>query len=213
MKPVMTIEQARLFLSERGVYELYKRDIKIRGRWALVRTKYQGQPEWDDEIDCYDLKAQGLVAEAWDGIPYKDSPFIPNNEERTAKALETMTEEYLKRYPDPLTGLCLVAVSGDCSKHGMGGPNNVLPIKDEHEAIVREYLRATLEWRMDCSFSDQHDREDYLLDNYDKASHALLNAGVFHHKYHMRTTWELAYLGEVEELERFHPYKIVEVEA
>ena len=211
MKPVMTIEQARLFLSERGVYELYKRDIKIRGRWALVRTKYQDWPEWDDEIDCYDLKAQGLVAEAWDEIPYKDGPFIPNNEERTAKALDAMTEEYLKRYPDPLTGLCLVAIEGDCSKHGMGGPNNVLPIKDEHEAIVREYLRATLEWYMDCSFNDQHDQD--IFRNYDKASHALLNAGVFHHKYHMRTTWELAYLDEVEELERYHPYKIVEVEA
>ena len=113
--------------------------------------------------------------------------------------------------PDPLTGLCLVAISGDCSKYGMGGPNNVLPIKDEHEAIVREYLRATLEWYMDCSFNDQHDQD--IFRNYDKASHALLNAGVFRHKYHMRTTWELAYLDEVEELERFHPYKIVEVEA
>ena len=212
MKPIMTIEHAFTFLSERGIYELHKKDIKIRGRWALIRSKYfaRSSETWHDEVDCYDLKSGSAVAEAWDSIPYKDSPFIPNNEEKTTTALDAMTRKYLEKYPDPLEGLCLVAISGDCADN----PNNdVLPFDNKHEALVREYLRADLEWTMLSMFKAGENlvsttENQKIFDDMQRTSHEMLEVGIFHHKYHKRTTWKLAFLDEVEEIERFHPYKI-----
>ena len=79
--------------------------------------------------------------------------------------------------------------------------------------MVREYLRADLEWTMLSMFKAGENlvsttENQKIFDDIQRTSHEMLEVGIFHHKYHKRTTWELAFLDEVEEIERFHPYKI-----
>ena len=85
----MNIEEAQNWLGERGVYK-EKKDIEVIGRWALVI--------WRDynEVQCYDLDSSNLYAEAWDEMPYEDSPFILNNAKRTINRLEEIDKEYDK---------------------------------------------------------------------------------------------------------------------
>ena len=223
-KPLMTTEQARLFLDERGIHEVdeYKTSVKVRGRWALVRTKSYDSSAWDDEVCCYDLQSNVLVAEAWDSIPYKSSPFIPNNEKKTSDALGTLTKEYLKEYPEPLEGLCLVAIEGDCSKYGMSDTTEVLTFDLEHEDLVRQFMRAQLENQLQSCFLGMKAKKSddmykgkagHIIGNLYELAHAMVEAGVFPSKYHTRTTWELTFLDYVEDTERYHPYKILNKEA
>jgi hypothetical protein len=73
--------------------DIAKRNIKVRGRWALVRSNHDGDG-WDDEVDCYDLFSGSIYAEPWDCIRYKDSPFISYNNERTEIALAKIEQGY-----------------------------------------------------------------------------------------------------------------------
>ena len=115
------------------------------------------------------------------------------------------------------SGLCLVAISGDCAAGGMGRSNNVLPFRPEHNDLVKTYLEAQLAWHMHCAFDryfpngiDHGIPEARLLyENYAAAGRALIDAGVFHHKYHQRTTWELEYMNGLDEIERYKPFKVM----
>ena len=109
-----------------------------------------------------------------------------------------------------LPDLCLVAISGDCSESGMWPENEVLPFTRKHKNKVIDFLRAQQETTMHFHFNRHSDNAKSLmhLDTLDAAFFALKKVGVFHHKYHMRTWWELAYLDELEEIPRYHPYKV-----
>jgi hypothetical protein len=89
-KPVCTIAQAKAWFGERGM-DVSARDIKIRGQWALVKEDWSVE---DNEVNCYNLASSSIFAEAWSGIKYTDSPFIPRNEATTIKALQAIDEEY-----------------------------------------------------------------------------------------------------------------------
>ena len=210
MKNTMTNEQAWNWLGNRGI-SVSKHNVRVRGIWAFVR--YPGE----DEVDYYHLDANGS-AEAMDCIRLDDSPFAESDKDKVNATVERITEQFYKDYPEELPGSCLVAISGDCSGNGMGPNNDVLPFDDRHQGIVTEFLRAQLEQGIHFQFSGpvgrngdplDIEREKKLMERFWDAAWALRQAGIFKHKWHSRTRWELAYLGEIAEVKRFHPYEIV----
>ena len=114
---------------------------------------------------------------------------------------------------------CLYAVSGDCSSRGMSDVGDVIQFKNKHSALVASFLRAQLEWDLcSClefpgvdqpSAEEQEHRRTVLRDMFDRG-HELIEAGVFHHKWHVRTQWAL---GEPDEFEGRKDYRFVEASA
>ena len=200
-----TIAQACHWFGERGM-PVSKRDIKVRGRWGLVRIRDEWSGGWDDEVDCYDLESGSMFAEPWSGILYSDSPFVPRNQERTAVAMAKINQDYEGERPS--NALCLVAVSGDCAAGGMGKTNHVLPIDATHKRIVKKYLEAQLAWHITCVLNPGSTNKSHMnkYHNFEKAGYALRDAGIFQHKYHQRTSWELAFIDEL--APRHEPYTI-----
>ncbi len=47
-----------------------------------------------------------------------------------------------------MTKFCLVATSGDMSKHGMGDKNTVYVFKNKHKKYVDRFLKAQLEYHL-----------------------------------------------------------------
>ena len=46
-------------------------------------------------------------------------------------------------------------------------------------------------------------------ENQAAAGRALIDAGVFHHKYHQRTAWELAYMDELNDIPWYKPFVVM----
>ena len=90
-KPICTVAKAKAWLGDRGM-SIPVHNIKVRGRWALVREEWSIQ---DNEVDCYDIASGSMYAEPWDAIKYTDSPFIPRNEEATKRAIDELDRGYL----------------------------------------------------------------------------------------------------------------------
>ena len=230
MKNTMTVEQAWNWLGNRGIF-VNKKDIRVRGIWAFLRDRNTDDDayvdkhgKWFSEVEYYHLDKGITIAEAYDGIPYTDSPFMPDNEEKVAEVVKEITEAFYEEYPEERSGLCLVAIEGDCSSGGMSDFNEVLPIELEHKEIVQEYLSSEVDYNIRVWFGwrearasgkrediDRYWKERTAFERQDKAKQALFDAGIFHHKYHFRTTWELSELSEVAVMKRFQPYKILEV--
>ena len=211
-RPTVTIKQAWNWLGDRGMF-IPKSNIKVRGRWALVRTRYEWEDGWDDEIDCYDVLSGSMYAEPWSDIKYCDSPFIPRNEERTEIALTKMEQTYEEDNNETWqgNGLCLIALSGDCANGGMGSANTVLPFRKEHHGMVKDLLEAQLAFHMYCAFSNDSgspEAQKKVVALF-KSTNALRDAGVFHHKYHERTTWELTHMADLDYVARYKPFQVV----
>ena len=231
MKNTMTVEQAWNWLGNRGIFVSNKRNIRVRGIWAFLRDRNTDDDayvdkhgKWFSEVEYYHLDKGITIAEAYDGIPYTDSPFMPDNEEKVAEVVKEITEAFYEEYPEERSGLCLVAIEGDCSSGGMSDFNEVLPIELEHKEIVQEYLSSEVDYNIRVWFGwrearasgkrediDRYWKERTAFGRQDKAKQALFDAGIFRHKYHFRTTWELSELSEVAVMKRFQPYKILEV--
>ena len=90
-KPICTVAKAKDWLGDRGM-SIPVHNIKVRGRWALVREEWSIQ---DNEVDCYDIASGSMYAEPWSAIKYTDSPFIPRNEEATKRAIDELDRGYL----------------------------------------------------------------------------------------------------------------------
>jgi hypothetical protein len=89
-KAICTVAQAQNWFGNRGM-EIRSNNIKIRGRWALVKEWYSKE---DNELDCYDLAGNSTCAEPWGVIGYTDSPFIPDNKDATEKAIVVLERGY-----------------------------------------------------------------------------------------------------------------------
>ena len=211
-----TRTQVENWLGDRGV-PTHIGSIKVHGRWGLVRTHDDWNGGWDDEVDCYDLASGSLSAEPWTGISYQDSPFIPYNKAKTDAAMAKVESGYIEAYPEeayPVLQLCLVATSGDCASGGMGPANEVLLFDAKHNRLVKKYLEAQLAWHITChltptpTYRSGSPNKSHMnkYHNYEKAGYALRDAGIFYHKYHHRTSWEVAYVNELEP--RHEPYAI-----
>ena len=93
----------------------------------------------------------------------------------------------------------LVAISGDCSAHGMSDTADRLPVRNKYLANVVTFLRADLEHIIQSA--TQHDpailtASNPVFQNYWAAAHNLLDIEVFKHKWHCRTSWALRELGD-----------------
>ena len=206
MKNIMTNEHAWNWLGNRGVF-VPKRDVRVRGMWAFVR--YPDQDGFlEGEVLYYHLDG-GMYAEALDSVRLYESPFAASKDTVDA-TVKRITAQFYEDYPEERPGSCLVAISGDCAAGGLGSANEVLPFDDKHMGIVVDYLRAQFEFFTHCHVKGHTGEVAALYTKLSDAVLALQSAGVFHHKYHARTQWELAYIGEVVEMKRFRPYVIIE---
>jgi hypothetical protein len=214
-----TKTQVSNWLGNRGV-PTPESNIKVYDRWGLVRTHDDWNGGWDAEVDCYDLASGSLYAEPWTGIKYQDSPFIPHNKPKTDAAMAKVESEYADAYNEayPDFTLCLVATSGDCASKGMGPANEVLLFDAKHNGLVEKYLKVTMEYHMGWMFHLKSYSKSPLskihedsFRRYQKATTAMRNAGIFHHKYHSRTTWELAYVNELEGSQH-EPYVLTHIQ-
>jgi len=94
---------------------------------------------------------------------------------------------------------CLIAVAGDCASGGLSSEPGILLFGDEHKEIVSDFLRIQLEWSINCHFrnwNEPSDESQELHKRYFKSFRVLKSAGIFQHKWHSRTVWDIAYLGE-----------------
>jgi len=94
------------------------------------------------------------------------------------------------------SSLCLVAVSGDCSEHGMGDTNDILHFHKKHNSLIVKFLQAQLNWHIKSHLYDSHSRScQKAIKKYYEACDALMDVGIFEHKYHTRTEWKLTKLS------------------
>lgn len=103
--------------------------------------------------------------------------------------------------------LFLVANGGDCSAGAMGNSNHAIEIKKENYGLIKNFMKrqndfltasAMMETFEECTgpvFGEINER--YL-----EVMHEMTEKGIFKHKYHARTFWELA---RGDELERHAP--------
>ena len=95
--------------------------------------------------------------------------------------------------------LCLVAVSGDMSKNGMGDKNSIYLFHREHLPRVINYLKCYNDFQYSTYLSNM----DLTSDDCQKAvwKHynsfdELKNLNIFQHKYDFRTEWTLTHYDE-----------------
>ena len=112
---------------------------------------------------------------------------------------------------DKMNKLYLVAVSGDLSAKGMGDVAEVIPVFEKHKQILKDFLMAQCEIRIEQEYWKPK-TEFHLLywDNYYKCVDKLWDAKIFDNKYHSRTTWKLMNQYSLKELD--YKYKIKDVE-
>ena len=95
-----------------------------------------------------------------------------------------------------IEGICLVAVSGDCSKYGSRDTNERIEILDYHQDAVRDLMIAQAKWLSIICFEgyDARDEHDMLT----QARNKLLDLGIFSNKYQQRTIWEVRNFNRVD---------------
>lgn len=89
---------------------------------------------------------------------------------------------------------CLLAIAGDCSAGGNTEAADYIVIS-RHFEIIKLYLRNQLAMEIQAvveSDSTQLSPEYIRLwEEHHALGNALIDLGVFHHKWHKRTTWAL----------------------
>ena len=101
----------------------------------------------------------------------------------------------------------LLAIEGDCSANGMGDQPDFIPIHKEDFPLIASYLRIQNEcsvlsienwfknidsgkkWKYSRKYQNAM-HKSHLLGN------ELISLGVFHHKWHKRTTWKIVELED-----------------
>tara|TARA_R110001632_G_scaffold168616_1_gene287437 strand:+ start:135 stop:518 length:384 start_codon:yes stop_codon:yes gene_type:complete len=116
--------------------------------------------------------------------------------------------------------VCLLAISGDCSKYGMSNKSTFIPVNTNKPTynLIKKFLRNQTEKSLFLYGSNafktpiqkqtayERQRFNKLVEAHLRLGKELMDAGVFKHKYHVRTKWIL------EELENGKPLTETEVE-
>ncbi len=97
----------------------------------------------------------------------------------------------------------LLAISGDCAKGGMGNKSDCIIISGtKNNDLIRSYLEANQQVEILCTVynrdpGDQNDQEytDAIRKENDLGN-KMIDAGVFKHKWHKRTSWILVELDD-----------------
>jgi len=96
---------------------------------------------------------------------------------------------------------CLVATSGDCAAGGLSKNNSFIPLPADGSffSLVKSYLRNQLEQdfeNREMPIGKITDRFCKLRDEHHDLGNALIECKIFKHKWHKRTSWILAELGD-----------------
>jgi len=116
-----------------------------------------------------------------------------------------------------IEALGLIAVSGDCSDHGMSDSAELIFFKYEHLEYVNNYLKASQdyscylmqEYKVGKKIKNQFDKDKTYkasLDTYWK----LRDLGIFTNKYQNRTSWEIIELEPPIIKQRFPKFDVVD---
>jgi len=104
--------------------------------------------------------------------------------------------------------LCLVAVSGDMSKNGMGDKNSIYLFNREHLPRVVNYLKCYNDFHYSTYLSNMDltsdDVQKAVWKSYD-AFDELKKLDIFQHKYDYRTEWTLYHYDEDEINQEYGP--------
>ena len=101
----LTKEQIALCFGERIGDCVQTKDIRVRGNWLFYRTRMGLFDRYDKEVECYWAKdarynSGVLCMEPWDAVEYKNSPFIPKNDEKVSIELKRLDEDYQQHLYD-----------------------------------------------------------------------------------------------------------------
>ena len=91
MTKQLSKKDAALWLCEAwGRDDIRPRHVRHVGNWL-----FHHDPEWyPEDVTCIHAPKSGDIwAEAWDDIPYADSPFGEKNPTKIAKTLATLDDE------------------------------------------------------------------------------------------------------------------------
>lgn len=122
--------------------------------------------------------------------------------------------DYEGRIEEPLfePDYCLLAIGGDCSAGGMSDKSDFIPIKwkpgSNQAHLIKLYLRNQLEIDLEHLINAEPYLQktqgivgmtDKLLDligEHHKLGNELIDCGVFSHKWHKRTTWQIVEIDD-----------------
>tara|TARA_Y100000768_G_scaffold82791_1_gene59028 strand:+ start:1312 stop:1614 length:303 start_codon:yes stop_codon:yes gene_type:complete len=95
-----------------------------------------------------------------------------------------------------MNGYSLYAVSGDCSAQGMSNKAEVISLRKKDMPLVGKYLRNQLEKSLisvDIESAFDCAKPDFVavVDEHNKLGNAMIEKGIFSHKWHKRTEWIL----------------------
>ena len=98
----------------------------------------------------------------------------------------------------PISELRLLAVSGDCAAGGLGKSADVLEFKGKHIELIKNFIRSQTEFQL-TSATESWDskRSISAFSALQSLGLKMKKAGVFKHKWHLRTEWALRLEGEV----------------
>ena len=191
----LTAVKAAYWLSEAWGQPIKPNDVRLRGNWMFVRN--------DDDVDCVPVPCgDDLHGESWGAIPYNDSPFVQKDKAKIAELTAKLDAEYGFVDNKQQFEIGLLATGGDCAAGGMGEHPDYIPIHKEDFPIVRKYLESQFNEQMECWDSFFKTKKDFtkkyvnaIRKNSDLGNE-LIDRGIFHHKWHKRTHWEICELDE-----------------
>jgi len=107
------------------------------------------------------------------------------------------------------TQLCLIAIDGDMSKHGMGNTTSVISFNSSYKKKVKNYLKNVSNLNSEMKANGYKNLENFhkLFDAVGNSFQELKELGIFEHKYEFRTTWKLSKLDK-SKLKSFGKYNI-----
>ena len=190
--------------------------IKTSENWVFLYRKDLFDSYGEKEVECF-LAPMGppdrSPYEAYDILPYDQSPFSPDKEVRS-KSIEKINQEYVSHLKSNgeldeiekfLTGKRpfghgLLAVSGDCGG-SMSKEHDLIVLNGDNFDAVEDYLRYELEWSFLLTNNQtkadwEKQAKFYQKKSNQKIRERMATLNIFKHKYHFRTTWELVSLTD-----------------
>jgi len=92
-------------------------------------------------------------------------------------------------------GYCLVAVRGDCGG-GMSDKHDCIVLNGSHFDIVKDYLKADMQVSFLFAEECTIEKMTPAIWECNRLGNQLIDCGVFSHKWHKRTDWVLAEMGD-----------------
>ena len=100
----------------------------------------------------------------------------------------------LKEAPQAF-GYCLVAVRGDCGG-GMSDKHDCIVLNGSHFDLVKDYLKADMQLSFLFAEECTIEKMTPAIWECNRLGNQLIDCGVFSHKWHKRTDWVLAEMGD-----------------